>query len=43
MNRDPLLEPFLVQFSNEIDLTAEQLELHETRVKKVEDETTDDD
>lgn len=42
MNHKPELEPFLVQFSNEIDLTV-QLELHETRHKKIEDETTDDD
>lgn len=39
---DALLEPFLVQFSNEIDLT-DQLELHETRITEVTGETTDDD
>ena len=43
MNREPLLEPFLVQFTSEIDLTAEQLDLHETKFTKVCDETTDDD
>ena len=42
MNCDPLLEPFLVQFSNEIDLTAEELELRETRITEVKNETTDD-
>ena len=39
----PLFEPFLIQFSNEIDLTTDQLEVHETRIKEIEDETTDDD
>jgi len=42
MNREPLLEPFLVQFSNEIDL-IDRLELHETRITEVTGETTDDD
>ena len=42
MNREPLLEPFLVQFSSQIDLVA-QLELHETRITEVTGETTDDD
>ncbi len=39
----PLFEPFLIQFSNEIDLTIKQFELHETDFSKVDDETTDDD
>ena len=43
MNREHLLEPFLVQFSNEIDMTAEQLKLHETKLTEVKSETTDDD
>ena len=43
MNCNPLLEPFLVLFSNEINLTAKQLKLNETKFTEINNETTDDD
>ena len=43
MKCEPLLEPFLVQYSEEIDSASNQVRLYETKFTEVDNETTDDD